>query len=114
MKSSTRVWALCESVGKPKMTERFDGITVAEFMVAQAKWLMKVHMGSKIRVTLCRSGAELDAATQPGVRTTRDEFDDMEAILREIASQPQLPIESLDDDEPELLDFDELDDSEID
>lgn len=59
MKLSSQVWMKLESVGRPNDTKIIHA-TVRESMFHLAGWLNEVYMGSKIRITLARTQAELE------------------------------------------------------
>lgn len=61
MKMTTIVWARMESPGRPAGTKQMQG-TVSQIILAYAKWMSEVYMGSHIRLTLARTESELVAA----------------------------------------------------
>jgi hypothetical protein len=78
MKPETKVWLKCESIGRPADTFVMQ-CSAREAVKVLASWLMGVYMGSKIRILMARTEAELcddrrSAANQDVMR-------DLESIL---------------------------------
>lgn len=59
MRQSTLVAARLESVGRPEHTKTFVDIRIDELIREFARWMLAVHMGHKIRVTIARDQTEL-------------------------------------------------------
>jgi hypothetical protein len=82
MRATTELHWLFESVGKPQNTQQGKG-SVREALRAQVEWLDSVYMGSKIRVTLARSEADLFPAKSGGTSSMVSEFESMLDLIGE-------------------------------
>lgn len=78
MKPETKVWMRCESIGRPADTLVVND-SAREAMKALATWLMSVYMGSKIRVIIARTEAELGDDRRSAAQN--DVMQDLESIL---------------------------------
>lgn len=78
MKPETKVWLKCESIGRPSDT-LITLCTVREAIKVQANWLLGVYMGSKIRVLIARTEAELSDDRRSAAN--QDVMQDLESIL---------------------------------
>lgn len=87
MKPTTDIWGKFESKGKPDKTQIVNG-TVREVLMAHAKWLLDVYMGTHIQITYARTREEL---VLHSARTKSDTPDsDMMAELAAMMDQDQL------------------------
>jgi uncharacterized protein YegP (UPF0339 family) len=78
MKPETKVWLKCESIGRPADT-LVTNCTAREAMKALAQWILTTYMGSKIRIIMARSEAEL--ADDRRSAAHNDVMADLESIL---------------------------------
>lgn len=78
MKPETKVWLKCESIGRPADTLVMQ-CSVREAMKVQAQWILGVYMGSKIRISIARTEAELGDDRRSAA--TNDVMADLESIL---------------------------------
>lgn len=78
MKPETKVWLKCESIGRPADTLVMQ-CSVREAMKVQANWILGVYMGSKIRISMARTEAEL--ADDRRTAAQNDVMADLESIL---------------------------------
>ena len=79
MKPYTRVWIQLESVGRPEATIRKQ-CTVREATLEIATWLLSVYMGSKIRIAIGRT--EADLANDRRSADVTDIIGDLESVLQ--------------------------------
>jgi hypothetical protein len=70
VKMNTEVWLKCESKGRPAHTLKTNCST-REAILAIAKWLGEVYMGSHIDIRIARTELELAQSTQER-RATKD------------------------------------------
>lgn len=59
MRAKTIVFAKFESIGQPHETIACGNMTVESMMRELIKWILKVQMGSKIRVTIGRKESDI-------------------------------------------------------
>jgi hypothetical protein len=98
MKLSTTAFAKFESIGKPKMTQQLDNMTMREIVLAFGKWTQEIYMGSHIRVTIARSAEELESIT-----TGKRNAGEVELISELESLLDQELLDLCVDDEPTLL-----------
>lgn len=83
MKPHTRNWLRLENKGKPSDTVTGEG-TIRDHIMMIAEWLTKIHMGSRVIITLARTELELNRKTDGGTPELSDiqsELTDMLAGL---------------------------------
>jgi len=89
MKPTTKVWYLCESVGKPEHNLKGEA-EVRIAAVTIGRWLFESYMGDYIRITLARNEAELIQKSSVGRKLSKaDELAAMEAEFMRLADAVQ-------------------------
>lgn len=93
MKPATTLWLKAESKGRPEFTLTSHG-TVRDLTMELAKWILRVHMGSHIRVTMARTEVELTAHSSGS--TISEVSGDMLADLAAMLDQDTLGLDGED------------------
>lgn len=77
MRTTTEVFYKFESTGRPKETESAK-LPVRDVIMAFAKWITRVDMGGKLKITIARNLADLENSR---VEETLDINAELEAYL---------------------------------
>lgn len=105
MKQGTKVWAKCESMGRPNETLVIND-SVYQCVMKFADWMQNTYMGSYMRFTIARTQQELEDATRKWARKEKESGEpdqDMMHDLITLLGQKEFQLESPEADRPEQV-----------